>query len=109
MQCLFVVDRDLFAGFDVSQSEEENVIVDDLHERVRHARVIDVMRAVTAAASIETPVAIDFTDAQHLPMRSAACFSVRDLLARVLGYLVAFLESDGGEATFTVYRRRFDC
>ena len=109
VQGCFVVDRDLFAGFDVSQSEEEDVIVDDLHERVGDARVIDVMRAVSAATSIQTPAIVDFTDAQHLSMRATAGFGVGDLLAGVLRNLVAFFESDGGEAALAVYRRRLDC
>ena len=37
MQRLFVIDRDLFAGLDVAQRDEENVIVEDLHERVGRA------------------------------------------------------------------------
>lgn len=109
MKCLFVVDRDLFAGLNVSQREEENVIADDLHEGVGHAGVIDVVRAVAAATSVQTPAIIDLADAQHLSMRSSACFGVGDLLAGVFGDLVAAFEGDGGEAAFAVYRGRFDC
>ena len=68
MQCCFGVDRDLFAGLYVSQGEEENVVVKDLHEGVWNARVVDVMRAVPAAAPVKTPTAVDFADAQHLSM-----------------------------------------
>ena len=34
VQGCFVVDRNFFAGFDVSQRYEEDVVVKDLHERV---------------------------------------------------------------------------
>ena len=93
----------------VSQGEEEDVIVDDLHEGVWDARVIDVVRAVPAAAAVQTPVIIDFADAQHLSMRSTPRFGIRNLLAGVLGNLVPFLERDGREAAFPVNLRRLDC
>ena len=63
MQRLLVIDRNLFARVDVAQSDEENVIVENLHECVGHARVIDVVGAVSAATSIQTPATIDLTDA----------------------------------------------
>ena len=66
------------------------------------------MRAVAAATSVETPAVVDLTNAQHLSMRAATSFGVRDLLARVLCDLVSFFEWDGGEAASTVYRRRLD-
>ncbi len=108
MQCCLIVDRDLFAGLNVTQCEEENVIANDLHEGVRNARVVYVMRTIPAAAAVKAPVAVDLTNAQHLSMRSPARFGVRDLLSGVLRDLVAFLKSDSGEAAFPVYRRRLD-
>ncbi len=109
MQCCLVVDRNLFAGLNVSQGEEEDVIANDLHEGVWNARVVDVMRAIPAAAAVKTPLTVDFTNAEHLSMRSSTRFGVRDLLAGVFRNLVAFFKSDGGEAAFAVYRRRLDC
>ena len=103
-----VIYRDLFARLNVSQREEQDVIADDLHERVWDARVIYVMSAVTSAASIKTPATIDFADTQHLSMRATTCFAVGDLLAGVLGNLVSSFKGKGGEAAFSVYRRRFD-
>ena len=103
-----VIYRDLFAGLNVSQREEQDVIADDLHECVWDARVVDVMRAVTSAASIEAPATVDFADAQHFAMRTTACFAVGNLLAGVLGNLVSSFEREGGEAAFAVYRRRLD-
>lgn len=85
------------------------MIVDDLHERIGDARVIDVMRAVPAAAAVETPAVVDFADAQHFSVCSASRLDVRDLIAGVLRDLVSFFEGNGGEAAFTVYRRRFNC
>ena len=68
MECCFVVDRDLFAGLNVTQGEEEDVIANDLHEGVWNARVVDVMRAITAAASVKTPPTVDCTNSQRLAM-----------------------------------------
>ncbi len=70
--------------------------------------MVDVMRTIPAAAAVKTPTTIDFTNAEHLSMRSPARFGVRDLLSCVLRNLVAFFKSDGGEAAFAVYRRRLD-
>ena len=92
MQCLFVVDRDLFAGFDVAQGAEENVVVKDLHERVWTARVIDVVRSVPAAALVKTPTIIHLADSQHAAMRTAPRFGVRDFFSGVLGDLVPLFE-----------------
>ena len=52
------------------------MIVDDLHERVGHARVVDVVSAIAAATAIETPAIIDLTDSEHFPMRPTPRFDV---------------------------------
>lgn len=109
MQRLLVIDRDLFAGFDVAQSEKQNVVVQDLHKRIRTARVIDIVRAVSTTAAVKTPTTIYLANTQHPAMRSSARFGVRDLLARVLGDLVTLFESNGGEAAFAMNRRSSDC
>ena len=109
MQCRLVVDRDLFAGFDVAQCDEEDVVVEDLHEGVRHTGVIDVVRAVAAATAIQTPAMINLTNPQHLSMCSATGFAVCDLLAGVFRDLMSLLERYGGEAASAVYERRLDC
>lgn len=108
MQCGFVVDRDLFAWFDVAQGDEENVIVENLHKCVRHARVVDVVSAVAATTPVQTPATIHLTDPQHFPVRTATSFGVCDLLAGVLRDLVSSLEWKRGEAASAVDRRRFD-
>ena len=104
MKCRFVIDRDLFAGFDVAQGDEENVIVQDLHERIWRARMIDVMSAVAATTSVETPAMIHLTDPKHLPVRAAASLGVRDLLACILRDFVSTLKWNGGKAAFSVNR-----
>ena len=71
-----VIDRYLFARFDVAQGDEENVIVEDLHEGVWRAGVIDVVSAIAAAAAVETPAIVDLTDAEHSPVRPAPGFGV---------------------------------
>ena len=109
MQRLFVIDRDLFAGFDVPQGAKENVIVQDLHERIRTARVIDVVRAVSATAAVQTPAAVDLTNPEHASMSTPSRFGVCDLLAGVLGDLVSLLKRQGRKAAFAVNTRRLDC
>lgn len=109
MQRCFIVDRDLFSRVYVAQGDEENVIIKNLHECVRSARVIYVMSPVSSSTSIQTPATIDFTDSEHLSMCSAPSLSVRDLFARVLGDLMSLLEKNRREAALTVYRRGPDC
>jgi hypothetical protein len=62
MKSGFVVDGDFLAGFDVPQGDKENVVVEDLHERVWSARMVDVVRTVSAATSVQTPAPVDFTN-----------------------------------------------
>lgn len=76
MECGFVIDRDLLARLDIAQRDEKNVIVENLHVRVGHTRVVDVVSAVAATAAVETPTPVDFTNPQHLAMRSPPCFGV---------------------------------
>lgn len=109
MQCLFVVDSNLFARFDVSQSAKENVVMQDLHERIRTARMIDVVRAVSATAAVQTPATIDLTDSEHSSVSTPSRFSIRNLLARILSDLVSLFERYGSETAFTVNTRRLDC
>ena len=71
--------------------------------------MVDIVRAVSAAAAIETPAIVNFADTQHFAMRSATRFGVRDLFSRILRNLVSFFKRQGGEAAFTVYWGRLDC
>ena len=108
MQRRFVIDRDLFAGLDVAQGYEENVIVEDLHEGVRRTGMVDVVSAVSAAASIKAPAIVDFTNTEHWPVSPAPGFGVRDLLTGIFSDFVSFFERDRGEAAPAVYRGRLD-
>ena len=103
MQRLFIVDRDLFAGMNIAQREEEHVTMESLHVGVRLAAVIDVMRAVAAAAAVQTPTAIDVADAQDRPVtRPLSCFEIRNSLACVLSDLAAAPKGDRRETAFAV-------
>ena len=68
MERLLVVDRDFFAGPDVSQSKEQDMTVQSSHEGIWLAGVIDVVRAVTAPSSVQTEAPVDVADAQDLPI-----------------------------------------
>lgn len=61
MEGFFVIDGDLFTGLNVAQSKEQHVTMKCFHVSVRPARVVDVVRAIPAAAAIQTPAAIDVT------------------------------------------------
>ena len=81
MQRRLVVNGDLLTGTDVSQRDEENVFVENFHERIRLARMIDVVRSISSPTSVNAPTIIDGADSKGLPMRSAISFSVGDFLS----------------------------
>lgn len=109
MKGLFVIDRDLFAGPNVSQGEEEHVTVQSSHEGIWLAGVIDVVRAVAAARAVQTKPPIDIADAQDLTMTCAPSrFEIRDPLAGVLSYLLPAFEMSGCETALAVDRRLAD-
>ena len=68
MERLLIVDRDFFAGPDVSQSKEQDMTVQGSHEGIWLAGVIDVVRAVAAPRAVQTEAPIDVADAQDLPI-----------------------------------------
>lgn len=88
----FVVDCDFLARLNVAQSDEQNVAVENLHEGAGFAAMINVMRAITAAAAVKTPAIIDGADAQPAPTRPAISFGVSDFFASVLCYFPADFE-----------------
>jgi hypothetical protein len=71
--------------------------------------MVDVVSAISTAASVKTPAIIYLTDSKHSPVSSSPRFGVRDLLTGVFSDLVSFLERNDGEAASAVYRRRLDC
>ena len=109
MQSLFVIDGDFFAGMNISQSEEQDVAVQILHVGVRLATVIDVMRAVSVAAAVQAPTAIDVADAQDSAVATALrSFEIRDAFARVLRDLFSARKKHGSKAPSAINARRFD-
>ena len=76
MESCLVVNRDLLAGFDISQRDKENVIVENLHERVRRTGMINVVRSIATAATIQTPTSVDLTDPKSLSVGSASRFRI---------------------------------
>ncbi len=84
-----VVDRDLFAGLDIAQSQEQNVAVQHFHVRVWFAGMIDVVRAVAAAAAIKAPALVDGADAQATASAAPIGFRVGNALAGILRDLFA--------------------
>lgn len=63
MECRFVVNRNLFAGVYVAQRVKLYVPVENLHVAIGFTRVIDVVRAVAPATSVQTPTGIYRADA----------------------------------------------
>ena len=77
MERLLIVDRDFFAGPDISQSKEQDMAVQSSHEGIWLAGVIDVVRAVAAPRAVQAEAPIDVADAQDLTIvRALASFKV---------------------------------
>ena len=106
MQGLFVINRDFFTWLDIAQSKEQDVSVQILHVSVRLAAVIDVVRAVAAAAAVQTPTTVDVANAKNSSIAAASGrFKVRDALPCVFGDLFSALEEFGGETALAVDSR----
>jgi len=71
MQGVFVVDRYLFTGINIMQCEENELTIERASEGVGCAAVIDIVRAITAAAAINAPAMIDTANTQDTAPRSA--------------------------------------
>jgi hypothetical protein len=63
MKSRFVINCYLLTGFDVAEGYEENVVIENLHERIWLARMVNVVRAVSTKTSVKTPASVDFTNA----------------------------------------------
>ena len=68
------------------------MFVQNLHERIRRARMIDIVSTVPTATAIQTPAIIDCTNPQRLAMGAPICFRVRDAFAAVFGNLPSRLK-----------------
>ena len=78
MKRRLIVEGDLLARMNIAQGVKLYVPVENFHEAVGRARMIDVVRAVAATAAVKAPLRIDGADAQHAPVRSTLRFRVRD-------------------------------
>lgn len=74
------------------------MVVENLHVSVGLARMIDVMRAVTIAAAVQTPAIINRADAQLGAAGPAIGFGISDSLAGVLRYFSSAFELRNREA-----------
>jgi hypothetical protein len=76
MQSRLVVNSDLLTRLNIAQSNEQNVVVKDLHECIRSAGMIYVVRSVATTTSIETPPTVDLTYTQRFAVSSPPRFSI---------------------------------
>ncbi len=103
MQGLLVIDRNLLAGANISQSKEQDVAINRLHVSVRGTAVIDVVRSVAAAAAIQAEATVDVTNAKKAPLaRALPRFKIGDSLASVFSDLSSAMKINRGKAAFTV-------
>lgn len=104
VQFVEIVRCDLFAGSDFSEGVNKDPLFKNNHGRVRLARMIDVLGAVAASASINGPIRIDITDAlcaNRAP--SALSFSQRNSFSHIFSDPLVMMEWNRGETSFSVY------
>ena len=98
-----VIEQQLFPGFDVPQSEEKDVAVNDLAVAVGFAGVINILRAVAAETPVDRPIKVDAADVEPpFVLEAARDFVAGDSFAFVFGDLAPLFESDGGETASAV-------
>ena len=103
VQFVQVIGCDLFTRRDFSEGINEDPAVGDDYARVRLTRMIDVLSAVAAPASVNGPFVIHITDALFARLvPSALSFSQWDPLAHVLSNLLVLVEGNAGETAFSV-------
>ena len=100
-----IVNRDFFAGLDIAQGDEEHVSIENFHERVWLAGMIDVVSAVAAAAAVQTPALVDGVDSQTASVGPPVRFGIADSLARILRDFATTGEMSNREAALPLYRR----
>jgi hypothetical protein len=100
---LAVIEQQLFSRLDVSQSEEEDVAVNDLAVAVGFAGVIYVLRAVAAETPVYRPIKVDAADVEpSFVFETARDFVAGDSFALVFGDLAPLFKSDSGETASAV-------
>ena len=104
----FVVNCDLFTRADVAQRVKLYVPVQNFHETVRLARMIDVVRAVASTTPIQTPTGIYRADSEQGAIGPALGLCGRDSFARVIRNLMPARETKRGKASLAVDGRFFD-
>jgi hypothetical protein len=102
VKCRDVIESDLFAWIDVTQGHKEDVAVGDFHVGVRIAGMIDEVRAVSAAAAVDTPTPVYCADSQHLPRCAPIRLGVCDPLTRILGNLTPPAECNGRKTPLAI-------
>jgi hypothetical protein len=106
---LAVIEQQLLAWFDVTQSEEEDVVVDGLAVAVGFTGMIDELRAVAATAPVDRPISVDAADVDaSFVLQTARDFVTGDYFAGVFGDLAPLFESDSGETATAVNLGRSD-
>jgi hypothetical protein len=88
----FIIDRYFISRLNISQGDKKNVVIEDLHESVWLARMIDVMSTIAAPATVQTPALVYPADTQTPSASPAPRFRCRDFFAGVFGYLAPPLE-----------------
>ena len=104
-----IVNRDFFAGLDVAQGDEEYVSIENFHEGIGFAGMIDVVGAVAAAAAVQTPALVDCADSQAASVSSTVRFGIANSLARVFRDFASPAEVSDCKAALPLYRRIFYC
>ncbi len=98
-----VIKRDLLAGLDVAQREEQHVSARDSAEAVRRAGVIDERRRIASAACVDAPAVVQLADADLAAFRHAPRgFAIADPLTEELADLFTALERRRGETASAV-------
>lgn len=102
MQRLFIVHGYLVAGTNIAQREEYYVSIDRPHISIRFTRMVNVVGAIAAATAINTPDAVDITDAEFCSVGAELRFAIGNSLARVFGDFATAREMNGGKAAAAV-------
>jgi len=106
---LTVIEQQLLARFDVTQSEEEDVAVGGLAVAVGFTGMIDELRAVAAATPVDRPIRVDAADVDaSFVLQAARHFVTGYSFADVFGDLAPPFESDVGETAQAVNPGRPD-
>jgi len=68
VKCSLVINCYLLAGLNVSQCNKQNVVIEDLHESVWSAGMIDIVRAISTTTAVQAPAIVYPANPECLPM-----------------------------------------